>query len=144
MNSGDVEDEYPDSDEGLEFALFLRKQALERSGERAFNIFDGGETVYVKIVDEEGTEYVRDYTSGGDRWELKVRAGSRRLRTSLPRMVLQRLIGWEVYVQCGSFEVSGSALRAENKPILTYWITKVSSVNFPASNSAIISPLIIP
>jgi hypothetical protein len=73
MNSGDVEDDYPDLDEGLEFAFFLRKQALERSDERAFNIFDGGETVYVKIVNEEGTEYVQGYTFDGGHWELEVR-----------------------------------------------------------------------
>jgi hypothetical protein len=47
--------------EGLEFAFYLRKQSLERLNKSAFNVFDGGETVYVKIVDEEGTEYVQSY-----------------------------------------------------------------------------------
>jgi hypothetical protein len=73
MHLGDVESDYPSLDEGLEFAFFLRKQALERSEERAFNVFDGGETVYVKIMDSEGTEYVRDYTPGGGRWQAKKR-----------------------------------------------------------------------
>lgn len=50
---------------------FLRKQALERSHEPAFNIVDGGETVNVRIVDEEGTEYVKYYTRGGGRWQVK-------------------------------------------------------------------------
>ena len=57
----------------MEFVFFLRKKALEPSNERAFNIFDGGETVYVKILDEEGTEYVQGYTPGGGQWEVKVR-----------------------------------------------------------------------
>lgn len=70
---GDVESDYPALDDGLEFAFFLRKQALEPSNEPAFNVFDGGETVYVKIVDEEGTEYVQSYAPGGGRWEVKVR-----------------------------------------------------------------------
>lgn len=70
---GDVEDDYPTLAEGLEFAFFLRKQPLERSDNLAFSVFDGGETVYVKIVNAEGTEYVQGYTPGGGQWELKVR-----------------------------------------------------------------------
>jgi hypothetical protein len=54
-------------------AFFLRKHPLERSHERAFNVFDGGETVYVKIVDYEGTEYVKNYTPGGGQWQVKKR-----------------------------------------------------------------------
>ncbi|KAF8865410.1 hypothetical protein BDZ45DRAFT_796717 [Acephala macrosclerotiorum] len=69
----DVESDYPALDEGLEFAFFLRKQALQPSNQRAFSVFDGGETVYVKIVDEEGTEYVQSYAPGGGTWEVKVR-----------------------------------------------------------------------
>ncbi|KAF4634262.1 hypothetical protein G7Y89_g3840 [Cudoniella acicularis] len=61
----DVESDYPTLDEGLEFAFFLRKQALESSDERA--VFDSGETVYVKIVDDEGAEYIWDYTPSGGR-----------------------------------------------------------------------------
>ena len=53
MHLGDVESDYPGLDEGLEFAFFMRKQALVPSDETASNIFDGGETVYVKIVDDE-------------------------------------------------------------------------------------------
>ncbi|KAE9380088.1 hypothetical protein N431DRAFT_552319 [Stipitochalara longipes BDJ] len=63
----DVKSDYPALDEGLEFAFYLRKHPLERSNERAFNILDGGETVYVKIVDDEGTEYVKSYALGGGR-----------------------------------------------------------------------------
>ncbi|KAL2069567.1 hypothetical protein VTL71DRAFT_14246, partial [Oculimacula yallundae] len=68
----DVETDYPARDEGPEFAFFLRKKRLERSDERAFKTFDSGETVHVKIVDEEGTEYVQSYSEGGD-WDVKVR-----------------------------------------------------------------------
>jgi hypothetical protein len=73
LHLGDVQSDYPELYEGLEFAFFLRKHPLERSYERAFNVFDGGETVYVKIVDYEGTEYVKDYTPGGGRWQVKKR-----------------------------------------------------------------------
>jgi hypothetical protein len=59
---GDVEDDYSELGEGLEFAFFLRKQALERSDERAFNIFDGGKTVYVKIIDKRERVCERVYT----------------------------------------------------------------------------------
>lgn len=70
---GEVKQDYPALDEGLEFAFFLRKKVLEPTNERAFDIFDGGETVYVKIVDEEGTEYVQCYGAGEGNWEIKVR-----------------------------------------------------------------------
>ena len=60
-------------DEGLEFAFFLRKQRLKRSDDQAFSIFDSGETVYVKIVDDEGTEYVQNYTPGEGEWQVKRR-----------------------------------------------------------------------
>jgi hypothetical protein len=50
----------------------LRKKALEPSNERAFNVFDGGETVYVKILDDEGSEDAQGYAPGGGRWEVKV------------------------------------------------------------------------
>ena len=55
---GEAGDDYPALDEGLNFVFFFRKQALERSDEAAFATFDGGETVYVKIVDKDGAEYV--------------------------------------------------------------------------------------
>lgn len=57
----------------MEFAFFFKKKALEPSNERAFDVFDGGETVYVKIVDDEGTEYVQAYDPEGGQWEVKVR-----------------------------------------------------------------------
>jgi hypothetical protein len=70
----------------------LRKQALERSEERAFSVFDGGETVYVKIVDDEGREYVRDYRPGGGRWQVKVRGRKRKVRMSWRHVPLRRRI----------------------------------------------------
>jgi len=57
---GEAEDDYPALDEGLKFVFFFREKALERSDEPAFATSDGGETVYVKIVDEDGTEYVHN------------------------------------------------------------------------------------
>lgn len=51
----------------------MRKKELEDSDERAFKVFNGGETVYVKILDDEGVEYVQNYTPGEGRWTVKVR-----------------------------------------------------------------------
>ena len=72
-HEGNVVHEYPDLGDGLEFAFFLRKKRLEPSDDRAFSIFDGGETVYVKIVDDESTENVQNYTPREGEWQVKRR-----------------------------------------------------------------------
>jgi hypothetical protein len=50
----------------------LRKKALEPSDQRAFSVLDGGETVYIKVMDEESKEWICAHGALGT-WEPKVR-----------------------------------------------------------------------
>lgn len=67
----DVQEEYEELENGLEFVYYFHKKMLERSEEPAFDTFDGGERVYIKVMDEDGLEYTKPWFGGS--WTVKVR-----------------------------------------------------------------------
>ncbi|KII91640.1 hypothetical protein PLICRDRAFT_173458 [Plicaturopsis crispa FD-325 SS-3] len=56
--------------EGWYINLFSNRQELPQSDERIDTLFDGGETVYVKVYDDDDNQRVYDHGSG--EWENHV------------------------------------------------------------------------
>lgn len=52
----------------------MRRTRIEGEDALVGGVFDGGETVYAKVYDDEGTEFV-NVSLFGSRWEPKVRRG---------------------------------------------------------------------